>query len=66
MNAFSMPYTFAAYHLNYRHANYLEIEPKAPPLQILIVKLHLDWDRQFVAPVDLCPACNPWDQVMNP
>jgi hypothetical protein len=56
MNAFSMLYTFTAYHLNYRHANYLEIEPKGPPLQILIVELYLDRDWQFITAVHLGPA----------
>jgi hypothetical protein len=51
-----MLYPLATYNLNYRHANYLEIEDKRSPLQILIVKLYLDGNWQFIAAVHLRPT----------
>ena len=65
MNAFLMLYTFAAHHLNYRHADYLEIEYNRSSMQILIVELYLDRDWQFITAVHLCPAGQSRHQNMN-
>src|ERR1035437_221837 len=51
-----MVYAFTAYNLNHSHTNDLEIEHKRSPLQILIIELHFDWDRQFITAVHLRPS----------
>jgi hypothetical protein len=62
---FSMLYAFAAYDFNDSHTNDLEIELKRSPLQILIIELHFDWNRQFVASVDQCPSGLGRDQAAS-
>ena len=60
-----MLYAFAAYDLNHGHPNDKPIEPKRPSLKIFIIELYLDWDRQFVTAVDLCPASQSGREFVN-
>jgi hypothetical protein len=60
-----MLYSFAPDNPNYRHANNLEIENKRPPMEILIVELYLDKDRQFIAAVHLSPSGQSRHKLVN-
>ena len=62
---FSMLNAFGAQDLDECHPHYLEIEQKRSPLQILIVELYLDGDRQFITSVHLCPAGQPGHKHVN-
>jgi hypothetical protein len=52
----SVLHALSAQDFGYRSADNFQIEPERACLQILIVKLHLHRDRQFITTVNLRPA----------
>ena len=57
--------TFASYHLSHSHTHDLEIKLTGPALQVFVVKLHFDWNRELIASVNLGPAGKPGYKHMN-
>jgi hypothetical protein len=51
-----MVYTLLVQNLAYSHINDGEVESNGPPVQVLIIELYLDRDRQLITPIDLSPS----------
>ncbi len=60
-----MLYPFSEQNFSDSQADNYEIKFEALPLQVFVIELHFEGNRQLVTAIDLRPTCETWHQQVN-